>query len=47
MAGTMASPTCALGSKGLAGRFEVSSGPETGTRIIISLPRGAAATEED
>jgi signal transduction histidine kinase len=30
----------------LAGRFEVTSGPETGTRIIISVPRGAAAAEE-
>ena len=33
--------------EGLAGSFEVSSGAERGTRIIIALPRGAAATEED
>ena len=33
--------------EGLAGRFEVSSGPDSGTRIIISLPRGASASEED
>ena len=32
--------------EGLAGRFEVSSGPETGTRIIISLPRRGAASME-
>ncbi len=32
--------------EGLAGRFEVSSGPETGTRIIISLPRRGAAPME-
>ena len=30
----------------LAGRFEVMSRPETGTRVIISLPRRAAATTE-
>ena len=29
----------------LGGKFEVSSSPETGTRVIISLPRGRAAAE--
>jgi signal transduction histidine kinase len=29
----------------LAGRFEVTSDPDSGTRIIILLPRGAARTE--
>jgi signal transduction histidine kinase len=30
----------------LPGSFDVSSGPDTGTRIIISVPRQAAATRE-
>ena len=33
--------------EGLAGRFEVTSGPESGTRIIISLPRADPVNESE